>query len=872
MAGRAGGRDGGDAGGVSRYQVVRIEAGEIRHWARRYDRAGHRWVTEPGQEATEPEPLPVTVRVPVSPPPPSGPSRSPHGRLLDRVREVCQIRLPDARITAITPSDGPAYLNLVVAGDGGEQAYAVGAQLPEVTERELRRFAADVHARYQRSGSLVRSLLVAEGGGRSELVALAADLGIRLTSFADHQAILDLREYRTRLRLRLDSPLYPERLYVPQRYELPEEGGGVRNDILAETMRWLADPDGRCVLVVGDFGTGKTFLLNQLARRIPRDLPHLLPILVELGALEKPHQLNELVALHLTQGGETDVNHTAFRYMLSEGRIALLFDGYDELAGRVSYEHAADQLQTLLEAARGRAKVVVACRSQHFRSDQQARSVLEQHVRDLPSRRMVRLHGFDNDQVRRFLVKLFDDDEERADRRLELVREIGDLLGLSRNPRMLSFIAELPEERLEEVRSHQNTISAATLYRLILSRWLEHEFDYERRGLPPRTQPLSVDERWEAARRLAVELWSRPVPRLSLSELEQRVAAIISQLPAYEMDARQAAHVVGSGTLLVRDEEARFSFVHESVLEWLVAAEAARRLSLGGQPTDLLGRREMSELIVAFFCDLAGSERAEAWAGAAVLQDMAGGDIGRRNALLVLRRLGSPLPGPHRLHGQDLRGENLSDANLRQADLGTADLSEACLIGADLREANLEGARLVRARLDHARLQNANLRGVDLTGATLAGADLRGAALEGAVLRRTALIGARLERGVLEGLDTWSASTPDGREIALQLMPALSQAPALAYSPELDLVAIAGGSSVQLWDAGTGQPLRTLPGHAAWVSAVWAQRQAEMARLVRSSREAASSAELGEEVRTLATERAVGRGGRGRAVAAGWAR
>src|SRR5262249_207259 len=162
----------------------------------------------------------------------------------------------------------------------------------------------------------------------------------------------------------------------------------------------------------------------------------------------------------------------------------------------------------------------------------------------------------------------------------------------------------------------RNEISAATLYHLILTRWLEYEFDYERRGLPARAQPLSVDERWAAARRLAMELWSRTVPRLSLSELERRGADLISPLPAYG----PAAGRVGSGTVLVREEEGRFSFVHDSVMEWLVAREAARRLQEEGQPTDLLGRREMSELMVAFLCDLVGRGLAEAWARAALLQ------------------------------------------------------------------------------------------------------------------------------------------------------------------------------------------------------------------------------------------------------------
>lgn len=34
-------------------------------------------------------------------------------------------------------------------------------------------------------------------------------------------------------------------------------------------------------------------------------------------------------------------------------------------------------------------------------------------------------------------------------------------------------------------------------------------------------------------------------------------------------------HRIGAGSLLVRDAEGRFSFVHRSVMEWLVAGERA---------------------------------------------------------------------------------------------------------------------------------------------------------------------------------------------------------------------------------------------------------------------------------------------------------
>src|SRR4029453_3656789 len=150
----------------------------------------------------------------------------------------------------------------------------------------------------------------------------------------------------------------------------------------------------------------------------------------------------------------------AFRYMLEQGRIALLFDGFDELALRVTYSRAADHLRTLIEAASGDARVVVTSRTQHFLSDQQIKTALYEQVERLSNRSIVSLEPFYTGGIRQFLVKRFRDTHQ-ADSRLQLLDQIKDLLGLSANPRMLSFIVQLPEEDLRQAKAREGEIRAA---------------------------------------------------------------------------------------------------------------------------------------------------------------------------------------------------------------------------------------------------------------------------------------------------------------------------------------------------------------------------------------------------------------------------
>ena len=155
------------------------------------------------------------------------------------------------------------------------------------------------------------------------------------------------------------------------------------------------DDDGRFILILANFGTGKTFLLRELARRLTDQPGAPVPILVELRSLQLSRSLDELIAQHLVPRLEESFDIKRFRYMLEKGRIALLFDGFDELARRRSATKRTEHFDTLLQAAAGQAKVVVTSRTHHFESDQQVRTALLQKAELVPGLRIGHPQPFD---------------------------------------------------------------------------------------------------------------------------------------------------------------------------------------------------------------------------------------------------------------------------------------------------------------------------------------------------------------------------------------------------------------------------------------------------------------------------------------------
>ncbi|MFI9271450.1 pentapeptide repeat-containing protein [Kitasatospora sp. NPDC052896] len=775
--------------------------------------------------------------------PPSREARaltSPLEVLIARVAEVCRTRHPGAQLRTVT---GPVPQLLVTWNETGfvrQQRVAVCADTPGT--EEVDRFVAQVHASESTAPSGVPgdAELVYDGPPPSRALRdRARRRGVRLRSFVEFQGLLDLRDYVAAQSERLHTDTqYPPSLYLPQRYRrLDRPSVGEHEGLVDELLRLLDGDQGRFVLLLGDFGHGKTFALRELARRIPLELPHLTPLFIELKALDRALTVDELVAAHLAGRGIDTIDLRAFRYLLRQGRIVLLLDGFDELVNRVSYERAADHLQVLLDASVDAAKIIVTSRTQHFASQEQVFTALGERVDQHPQRLLLDVREFTPAQIRGYLANRYGD-ETAADRRFRLLEDIPDLLVLCRNPRLLSFVAELEYDRLRAVAGAGRALSAAGLYQEVFTDWLRFEAR-RAQGAPGAAPGLSLDQLWTAVSELALRLWESGRSALPLDELTD-LATALTGLTAPARGAGgpvtsvpQAAHAVGSGSLLVRTDDGMFQFIHGSVMEWLVAREAAARLAEG--ESAVLARGRFSRLAVEFLCDLADHRVCQDWARR-VLDTSAGDsgrpdEIARANAVRVLARL--RVPSHTDLRGALLAGEDLSYRDFSGVDLSHADLTDARLVGSNLSGAVLRGARLVGARLDGADLTGADLSGADLRRARLIRTDLRGARLAGGHWQRAALISAVTDPAVLAAPELRAAAIAPGLPVESGFRPSEVGVPygfdvrtsrlpePLAFSSDGQLLAVGSDDgSVLVCDAVTGAALRTLKDHSGRVYAV----------------------------------------------------
>jgi len=738
-----------------------------------------------------------------------------------RVERVATLRHPGARITRYdAPPPFAGVLEIEVDAGGFSRTSIVAAVDLAITDELAARFCTDVDEPFRRSYPQLRSMLVHQGNAAP--IAMRAELdrrGIELQTFDRYQGLFDLGPYLEWQTRELDkNPAYVASAYVDPPGWIKIAGNRelehTDNALVTISELLATQAHRRFLLVLGEFGAGKTFLLRELCRQMVKTNHPVLPVLLEMSKLEKQHSLAELLGAHFARADVPGYNFKAFEYMLGEGRIALFFDGFDELADKVTYDSATQHLDTVLSAAQGQAKVVLSSRRQHFLTEGEIHKAVEREfARKAESAvqggyRLIMLEPFGELQIRRFLRNVLVD-EAAAEARYRLLDEVKDLIGLSHNPRMLSFIAKIPEDSLRAAKEQWGEITAAKLYELLVNQWLDFEHDRARRQ--GSSKSISRHGLLRGVESLALSMWQSRAKIISADEIHEGIAKALATLGEPALDAALLKHIFGSGSLLVRDDEGRFSFVHRSVMEWLVAKQAADELIQGQDPPALVVD-EMSALMADFFAAMAGRERTATWAR----EKLAFGVevILRRNAALLLTRMGERFERVN-FEGHDLRGRDFSGVDWRGANLRGADLRGAMLVGTDLRGASLAGANL-----SHANLRGANLARADLANANFSFAQMEGADLSMAQpLDPNRFRGAKLleAKGISEelhdALRAAGAVPPVLRHVE-PMCGIASSYKTIAFSHDNLLLAIVHENGViRLMDAISHDSLRILAGH-----------------------------------------------------------
>ncbi|MBI3270741.1 MAG: pentapeptide repeat-containing protein [Planctomycetes bacterium] len=670
-----------------------------------------------------------------------------------------------------------------------------------------------------------------------------------------------------------------ERLYVEQEIVLQADlkpGAQPTARPLLQTVRdWIGRPGEPQLTLLGDFGCGKTSFCRRLASELAaagreKGDGGRVPILVDLRrAGSSMANLENLLTDHFQQVTTQPVNVGALLHLNREGRLILLFDGFDEILAFSEPSKHLEILREILRAAEGRAKVLLTCRTNYFRDrpdevktltpvpsllSTAGATRLYAEIQDRPGFEIAYVREFSEDQIREYLRKALPTPEE-AGSFWDRICRTHDLRDLAARPFLLEMIVLTLPKLLEA--GPRREVKVADLYEAYCEKWLAHT--------DPRLK-LTRENKVPIVEYLARVIWESPDGRAHHETLYERATEFLGGRTLSLYDRDRIDFEVRTALFLNRDAQGNYTFIHKSFLEFFIA----RTLRAGikeGRPEALDLRRLTPE--VALFL--------ESWEEAQRIPAFACGILSRSapprvaaNALLLLywhvKSATMPLLGkgnegsdesedyhrlteafrkarPERLalpdvdlagadlrgielSGADLSGANLTGANLRLAGLKGSVLAKADLTSADLRHADIEEADLRGACLDHvdardANLEDANLTGADLTFGRFARVDFTDATFADNAVSGAGFLGARLDPRPRCAAERLAGSSEGGHLELLYSCGHSASVESVAWHPRLSVVASASADrTVRIWDVVSGRLLRTLDGHCDWVRCV----------------------------------------------------
>jgi formylglycine-generating enzyme required for sulfatase activity len=457
-----------------------------------------------------------------------------------------------------------------------------------------------------------RGWIVAAGDFARKAHDYADSLGILCNTDAElTRRLIDFRPYLHDLILDYEEHVVDRQrgLLLPQLYVEPDAliERKKRADVrpLQELLdEWLADPALNQLTLLGDYGTGKTVFTLKLAHDLAQaccDGPStqlragygtLIPVRIPLKEFDPKQQVDDLVMNHLRRHGIEGSPYRAFQYLLCEGLLLLILDGFDEITAQVTPELTGRNFEKLDALVSGRAKVLLTCRTHYFRDRPEVEALLEnraalagmetregtelyQLIVGRPNYRILYLREFDQPKIIAYLQKACGDEWKKD---WETIQSIYNLEELARRPVLLDIVVK----SLPELRRRGGEVTPAGLYQVYTNFWIER--DDWRAILTPAGKAAFTTE-------LAWRLWTANRERLHYAELtdlaqellhaEHFKPGAITATQLSQADIEYAAHEVRTAAFLTRDAGGNYGFAHRSFVDFFVARRLCPQLVAG---------------------------------------------------------------------------------------------------------------------------------------------------------------------------------------------------------------------------------------------------------------------------------------------------
>jgi uncharacterized protein YjbI with pentapeptide repeats len=656
-------------------------------------------------------------------------------------------------------------------------------------------------------------LIVSSAGFSKAVIERAAATGIRTLTYSELFSKFERFDPYIKAVLH-EGPLAQDLRQLDEIYEEPSFHDRMGQDLATSFLTaWRDDKEHakRWLIIVGEYGTGKTALTRVLQRRWcldhmnNADLP--LPLRIELRDFTRQFDARGLIHHFLDHNFVDHLPIDFVFHLIRSGRVLLLLDGYDEMA---QYMHARERracLEALAQLSADGAKGVLTSRPNYFSEAEELQvfEVLYSYVQSAPHQLLRAeiaaiehekkidqlIEAYVLERFERTLKDLSPDQTEALVRRclgkdragqrvvLSILKRVfrsgheEAAVSLSGKPVIITYLLEIVEQlKASDETAKQLPLTEWEVYNLIIDKLMIRDFRRSQRMMPQR--------RVQFLMRLAILLSKRDDPvigetrfrELVRNEFRNELRSVVSEdrereIEYYFQDLRSSSTLTRAN----EGERAGWAFSHNSLREFLAAKyliDGLRTGRLRGETVTISSAMRIfvaSRNIEELRRDFAALRRL--W-----VERKPYAPIGGILSMLWdgVLRLFDHAADPVRTCLQDLSGEriavnevilarmrmsyldrrsDLSGASFSGSELTEIDFAGAGLRGAAFERTIVEGSRLTECDLREARFIGSLLIDVDISGAMVKDADFRGIDEESSIVVGTERLVGEEARGYL---------------------------------------------------------------------------------------------------------------------------
>jgi uncharacterized protein YjbI with pentapeptide repeats len=348
--------------------------------------------------------------------------------------------------------------------------------------------------------------------------------------------------------------------------------------------KWIADSKSQCLVILGEYGTGKTTYLQYLVYRLfanriescgqqviseeKNRIPFFFPLRYFKGCMES------FIKSRLNQWEIDGISFSKFKELIAKGESVILLDGFDEITQKADDPGKSENFAKIrkLIDENPTSKIILTTREEFFRSEKEMQDVFRHYDKSTVS--LAYILPFNGDQIDQYLKIHTDGDQYYR----EQFRIYPDLIDLAKRPILLKTIVEYLRKQKKKNGNNEmgynECMNLANLYRYCIDDELERK-DKSLRFIMPREYRLNI------LGKLALWMFLNDKTTFDIESLENEFNLKQAFKIERGWEYQKCLDQFLAFTLLTREGNNRYRISHDSFKDYLTASMFIQEISSG---------------------------------------------------------------------------------------------------------------------------------------------------------------------------------------------------------------------------------------------------------------------------------------------------